>query len=283
VTTINGRTKLYGVLGHPVGHSLSPAMHNAAFRALGINAVYVAMDITEVKHAIRGLKSLGFGGVSVTIPHKEAVIPHLTAIDQVARDIGAVNSIAFIPQGNGEVEIRGYNTDWIGANRALEKHVRLKGAKALIIGAGGAAKAVGFGLREAGAEVMITNRTIEKGEKLAKWLDCPFISRQGLEHLQGDILINTTSVGMEPYPADIPIEPRLVGNYGTVMDIVYAPLTTRLLAEARNMGCTGIDGLDMLLYQGAAQFEIWTGKLPDVQVMRAAMEDELARRSTGSE
>ncbi|PIE57192.1 MAG: shikimate dehydrogenase [Desulfobulbus propionicus] len=275
---INGKTKLFGILGNPVTHSLSPTMHNACFRSLGINGVYVPLPSTDAKQAIRGMRNLGVAGASVTYPFKEEVIGHLDEVDRLARQIGAVNTIVFSPGEDGRRTAKGYNTDWQGSNRALESTLELKGKIALVLGAGGAAKAVGFGLKAAGAEVIICNRTVKNGVDLAKWLDCGFVASEELDMVRADILINTTSVGMEPYPRDIPINPRILDRFETVMDIVYAPLTTRLLEEAATRGCRTIDGLAMLLHQGAAQFEIWTGQRPEVAVMRRAMLEALEYR-----
>ncbi len=276
---LNGSTRLFGIIGHPVAHSLSPAMHNSAFATMAFNGVYVAMDVTEVGVAIQGLRELGFVGVSVTVPHKAAVMAYLDEIDPVAARIGAVNTLLFreAPDG-GDTIIRGFNTDWVGSNRALAGKLRLAGSRVLILGAGGAARAVGFGLHQAGARVMIHNRTVSRGQELAQWLGCPFVGREALAKVKADALVNTTSVGMEPDTDAIPIDPDLLVNFGCVMDIVYAPLQTRLLKEAAGRGCQTIDGLAMLLYQGAAQFKIWTGEQPPVDCMRQALEVALANR-----
>ncbi len=277
---IDGTTRLHGIIGNPVRHSLSPVMHNAAFAALGENGVYVPMPVQDVVVAVRGLAALGFTGVSVTVPHKETVMELLDEIDPVARRIGAVNTILFRTHPkSGQVVSRGFNTDWLGSNLALADKIKLPGARFLVLGAGGAAKAVGFGLVEAGAEVMITNRSEERGRELAGWLNCSFVKPGELAGLKADGLINTTSVGMEPGIEALPIDPALLGNFGLVMDIVYAPLKTALLRHAAAAGCRTIDGLAMLLNQGAVQFKIWTGIQPPLDVMRRALQDELARRN----
>ncbi len=278
---INGTTRLYGIIGNPVRHSLSPAMHNAAFAAMGMNGVYIPMEVTDPAEAVAGLAALGFVGVSVTVPHKEKVMACLDEIDPVARKIGAVNTILFRnhPE-SGKCISRGFNTDWLGANLALAAVMKLAGSKVLVLGAGGAAKAVGFGLVEAGAEVIITNRSEDRGRELAQWLGCAFCPAGDVGGIAGSALVNTTSVGMEPHIEVMPIDSASVGHFQVVMDIVYAPLKTRLLQEAEGAGCTTVDGLSMLLYQGAAQFKIWTGKQPPQEVMRAALLEELARSTT---
>ena len=276
---INGSTELFGIIGNPVRHSLSPAMHNAAFASLGMNRVYVPMPVNDVAQAMSGLRGLGFRGASVTVPHKQAVIPFLDELDPVAEKIGAVNTLLLRHDHEGRPVVRGCNTDWLGANAALAAaDIELRGRRIVVAGAGGAAKAVGFGLIEAGAELVITNRTTESGQELAQWLGCEFIALDDLAWVTADVFINTTSVGMEPNTEGIIIPPPLLPKFTAVMDIVYAPLETRLLREAKAAGCRTVDGLAMLLYQGAEQFRIWTGVPAPVQVMRAALEEELRRR-----
>ncbi len=275
---IDGTTKLYGIIGHPVGHSMSPAMHNAAFAATGINGVYVAMDVEDAGGAVAALQKLGFVGVSVTVPHKEAVMAHVDEIDPVARRIGAVNTLFFYRRPDGGQVVRGFNTDWQGANLALAEKIRLAGSRVLVLGAGGAARAVGFGLVEAGARVVISNRTEARGKALAGSLGCRFAGPDRLHEVEADVLVNTTSVGMEPHADDLPVDPGLLPRFSLVMDIVYAPLETRLLREAAAVGCEVIDGLAMLQYQGAVQFKIWTGVRPPVDVMRRALLEQLVAR-----
>lgn len=267
---INGHTQLFGIIGAPVEHSLSPVMHNAAFAHLGVNGVYVPMRPSDLADGFRGLRSLGFTGVSVTVPFKVAIMDFLDAIDPVARKIGAVNTLLFERTKSG-MYCKGSNTDWLGSNQALAEALDPAGRTILIIGAGGAARAVGFGLIEAGATVLITNRTESKGRELAAQLNCRFVSPGELAAVQADALINTTSVGMAPHTEAMPIAPELLPHFPVVMDIVYAPLETRLLREAAVRGCRTIDGLKMLQYQGAAQFALWTGREAPHAVMRQAL------------
>lgn len=271
---INGRTELYGIMGNPVSHSLSPAMHNGAFTHLGMNRVYLPFPSQDAAAAMNGFRALGVKGVSVTIPHKQAVIAHLDEIDPVAAKIGAVNTL-LIDSGR----IKGFNTDWLGANRALEQEMSLAGKKVLLLGAGGSARAIGFGLLEAGAEVLIASRTKSSGEALAATLNCPWHSIAEAGTIKADALVNATSVGMGDLADQSPIGAEFLGNFPVVMDIVYAPLETRLLREARAAGCKTVNGLGMLLYQGAAQFELWTGEAAPVEVMREKLLAGLERKS----
>lgn len=277
---ISGHTQLFGIIGRPVTHSMSPAMHNAAFAALGINGVYVPMQPDNLHQGFLGLRSLGFKGVSVTVPFKVDVMEFLDHIDPVARKIGAVNTLLFERSDSGQVISHGSNTDWLGSNQALGQEVELPGSTVLVIGAGGAARAVGFGLIEAGAQVIITNRTESKGQELAAQLGCSFVATSDLATIQADALINTTSVGMHPQVDGLPIAADLLDHFSVVMDIVYAPLHTRLLREAALRGCRTIDGLQMLLHQGAAQFSLWTGQTAPLATMRQALLRELQARST---
>lgn len=269
---INGKTEIYGIIGNPVGHSLSPAMQNAAFQALRLNKVYVGFPVTDVATALAGLKALGVRGASVTVPHKQAVIPHLTSIDPVAQKIGAVNTLVI-----GHDTIHGLNTDWLGANRALAEAMPLNGKSILLLGAGGSARAIGFGLLEAGALVTIANRTADKATRLAAELGCPWLPLEEAAGRRADGLINATSVGMAPHSDAMPIPAAAIANFAVVMDIVYAPLETKLLATARAAGCTVVNGLAMLLYQGAAQFETWTGTAAPLEVMRQTLLEHLPK------
>jgi shikimate dehydrogenase len=269
---INGETQLFGIIGNPVHHTLSPVLHNAAFAALGLNCVYVPLPTTGLAEAVAGLKALGFKGVSVTIPFKEEVLRYVDVLDPVAARIGAVNTLRFgSSEDPADRRTFGSNTDWVGANRALAEKMELKGGRVLMAGAGGAARAIGFGLLAAGAEVLLTNRTREKGIELARQLGCAFVEPDALAGIQADALVNATSVGMVPAVEQTPVPAAVLGNFSVVMDIVYAPLATSLLREAREAGCEVIDGLAMLLYQGAAQFELWTGKDAPLAVMRAVL------------
>lgn len=265
---IDGHTKIYGILGRPVAHSLSPAMHNAAFRALGLNAVYVAFPVADLGRAVAGLRGLGISGVSVTIPFKEEIIPLLDELDPQAAAMGAVNTVV-----NREGRLTGYNTDWLGALTALKAKTTIAGQRFLILGAGGAARAIAFGIKEEGGELALTDVDAPRVAALAQDLGAAAIAPDALDKCPATILINATPVGMEPRVGEIPLDPDLLGRYWLVMDIVYRPLETRLLKEARARSCQTIDGLQMLIHQATAQFELWTGQNAPLEVMsRAAYE-----------
>ena len=270
---IKGTTEIYGIIGNPVAHSLSPIMHNSAFEALGLNKVYVAFPATNAEKALAGCRALGVHGLSVTIPHKETILAHVDFIDPVAEKIGAVNTLVFKEDG----KIHGMNTDWIGANRALAEKLELQGKRILLLGAGGSAKAIGFGLLEADAQVILASRTESKVKALAETLRCDWIHLADIDTVQADALVNATPVGMSfvENASLVPLES--LHNFPVVMDIVYAPLETRLLRESKSAGCEIINGLSMLLYQGVAQFEAWTGQVAPLEVMRAALMQEITK------
>ena len=267
--------KLFGVLGDPVSHSLSPAMHNAAFRALGMDCEYHAFRVSpdNLKDAIHGARALGFGGLNLTIPLKEKAL-ELVRPSELARQIGAVNTVDF---KEGTV---GYNTDGTGAKVALEKNgVDIRGKEVLLIGAGGAARAIAFQLAKDGASVTIANRTVERAESLAR--DVSKIGAAmacglgGLRDriLNSDVLINSTSVGMKT--SETIVTSDMMHSNLVVFDIVYNPINTRLLEEAKKAGAETIDGVVMLVYQGAEAFRLWTGKAPPVEVMEKAVREKL--------
>jgi len=269
--TIDGATRVYGLLGRPVAHSLSPAMHNAAFQELGLNAVYVAFPVTDLAQAVAGLRGLDIGGVSITIPFKEDIIALLDELDEEAIRIGAVNTVV-----NRDGRLVGYNTDWQGALTALEEKTEIAGKRCLIRGAGGAARAVAFGIQEKGGKVAVTDLDMTKALALSRKLWVEVVAPDSLEQYPAAVLINATPVGMAPQSEAIPIHPDLLDRFQVVMDIVYKPLETRLLREARAQGCQVIDGLQMLIHQGAAQFELWTGRPAPRDVMARAAYTGLA-------
>ncbi|SIQ90486.1 shikimate dehydrogenase [Haladaptatus litoreus] len=263
---------VYGLLGNPVGHSLSPPMHESAYDELGLNARYVTFEPEKIEAAIEGAQALGIQGLNVTIPFKEDALSHVEA-DSLAERIGAVNTIDFSGSGTPT----GHNTDAEGARRAFSRHdVALDGTSAVVVGAGGAARAIAFMLTDEGATVRIANRTVARAESLAE--DVPGASAHGLDELgdivpEADVLVNATSVGMEE---DVSPVPQAVLHPGlAVMDAVYRPLETTLLREAANIGATTIDGAWMLLFQGVAAFEIWTDASAPVERMDAALRRRL--------
>ena len=265
---------VYGLLGNPVGHSLSPPMHEAAYDELGLEARYVTFepDEDDIEDAIAGADALGIAGLNVTIPFKQDAL-EIVAPEDLAARIGAVNTIDF----SGSGPPTGYNTDAVGALRALRDHdVTIQDARAVVVGAGGAGRAIAFGLADAGATVAIANRTESKAHALAE--EVPRATGHGLGDLErlvanADVLVNATSVGMEsdatPVPADALHEDL------AVLDAVYSPLETRLLRDAADAGATTVDGAWMLLYQGVEAFEIWTGRDAPVDAMNNALRSRL--------
>jgi len=267
---IDARTELYGIIGNPVRHSLSPAIHNQAFKQLDWNAVYLAFEVRDLEEAMKGIRGLGMKGVSVTIPFKTEVVPLLDKVEGLARKIGAVNTIV-----NRRGKLIGYNTDCDGALEALEEKMSLRGKKIVLIGAGGAARAIGFGLKERDCYLIFVNRS-KKGERLSKELGCEYLPlssfvRMKAGELEADAIINATSLGMFPRDGETPVPKGLLKKGMTVMDIVYQPLRTRLLQEAKQRGCVTLNGLEMLVRQAAAQFEIWTGRNLEIGQIKKAL------------
>ena len=261
---IDPETKVFGIIGYPLFHSLSPAMHNRAFKKLGINAVYLYFPCKDVKGVVAGMKSLSIKGLSVTIPHKERICEYVDELDPIAKSIGAVNTLV-----NTEEKVIGYNTDAYGALRALKDRIAdLREKEVLIIGAGGAARAIGFALKEEGAKISITNRTEKRGVALAEELNARFYP---LSDIKGtfDIIVQTTPLGMYPEPEKVPpVSDKIFDKKTLVMDIIYNPIETSFLKIAREKGCQTISGVEMFVYQGAKQFELWTGKkapIPDMK------------------
>ena len=278
---IKGSTNIVGLIGHPVEHSFSPPMHNAAFEALEMDYVYVAFDVDplNLKSAIDGAKSLNIKGFNVTIPHKIEVMKHLDEIDEVAALIGAVNTIDF-------KDMKGYNTDGIGAVKAIEEVTSIKNRNVVVAGAGGASRAISFYIAKYGADSLtILNRNVEKADNLAKDVSnsnlinevkSDSMSEINSHVTDADILIDTTPVGMHPNVDDEPIV--LADNMHddlVVFDAVYNPNDTVLIKEAVKAGAKPVYGIKMLLYQGAESFRIWTGCDAPVGVMEDALRKTL--------
>lgn len=262
---IDQHTVLYAVIGHPLGHTLSPVMHNRAFEATGVNALYMAFETKRLEEAVNGLRGLGIRGCSVTLPFKSAVMPLLDDVDPLARAIGAVNTIV-----NRGGRLAGYNTDAAGALAAVREVMEPSGSRVVILGAGGAARAAGFALKEAGAALTIANRTPEKGKELARALNAFFAPIDDLRGIPADLLVQATSVGMHPHRDRCPLDEALI-QAPVVMELIYNPRETRLLEIARRKGAAVIPGLRMFIHQGAAQFRLWTGKEPPLEAMEAAV------------
>ena len=284
MSSITGKTRVCGIIGDPIEHSMSPVMHNAAFEALGLDYAYLPFRVRreELPEAIAGIRALNLVGLNVTLPHKVSVIPLLDRLDAMAERMGAVNTIV-----NENGVLAGYNTDAPGFLQALlSKGIEPEGKNIVILGAGGAAKGISFILAEAGANLVILNRTISRAEELAsqiaqyyhRKLEAMTLSEESLKQaLNGaDVLVNTTSMGMVPGVDQTPVPAKLLKSDMTVFDIVYNPLETRLLREAKAAGARTIDGLDMLVWQGVLAFEKFTGQKAPFEIMKGAAAKALA-------
>ena len=263
--------QVFGLIGNPVGHSVSPPMHEAAYEACGMDARYVTFEPEpgSIDRVLDGAEALGIAGLNVTIPFKEDVAAALDT-DPLAGRIGAVNTVAF------EGGPTGYNTDAAGVVRAFDHHEVSLSGRAVVVGAGGAGRAAAFALADEGLDVHIANRTVERAEALAAAV--PGASSGGLDGLpaalsDADVLVNATSVGMES--EETPVPKRALHAELAVLDAVYAPLETRLLADAAAVGATTIEGAWMLLFQGVEAFELWTGRDAPVDAMNEALRDAL--------
>jgi len=282
---INAHTQLCGLLGNPVEHSLSPAIHNAAFEKLGLNFVYLAFRVEDLPGAVKGLRALGnLRGFSVTIPHKVAIIPLLDEVEQTAKNIGAVNTIVI---ENGR--LIGSNTDASGALRALtEAGVALRGEKVLMLGSGGAARAIAFALAAGTGIAKLTLLGVDEKERA--WLAKDLKARTSLQLADGAItddamrraieestvLLHCTPLGMHPNVGESCVPASLLKPHLAVMDIVYNPLDTKLLTDARSAGCKTIRGIEMFLNQAVGQFELWTKQKAPADVMRQVLESRFS-------
>lgn len=280
--SISGQTTVAALIGSPVTHSLSPAIHNAAFAAAGLDWVYVAFDVPAggAPGALDAMRALGLGGLSVTMPHKDAVFAAVDELDPGAAALGSVNTVV---RGAGG-RLVGHSTDGDGFVASLRADAGFDpvGARVVVIGAGGAARSVVEALsRHGAAEVVVVNRTPERGERAAALAGAR--GRVGTPDCiaEADLVVNATSVGMGAAPdvGALPCDPALLRPGQLVADLVYLPLETALLAAARARGARALDGLSMLVHQAVLQQVLWTGQQPDPAVMRAAAERQLAERS----
>jgi len=273
---ISGKTQVCGLIGDPVEHSMSPVMHNASYQKLGLDYIYLPFRVKKenLSRAISGMQALNIRGLNITIPHKAAVLPFLNKVDALALKIGAVNTIV-----NDKGVLTGYNTDAEGFLNALhERRVSVDRKKAVIIGAGGAARAIAFALMDKGTNVYIHNRSQERAKVLAGELIDTFNRRVEIFPLEKDyllkslksvdLLINTTSVGMSPEINDTPIPTELLKPGLVIFDVVYNPLRTRLLIDGEAAGAMTISGIEMLVFQGAVAFEKFTGQKAPVALMK---------------
>jgi 3-dehydroquinate dehydratase/shikimate dehydrogenase len=263
---ITSRTRIYGVIGNPIGHSLSPLLHNSAFRARKIDAVFVPFLVPDLGDFLGAVKAFGVKGFAVTIPHKEKILRYLDDCDPLAGRIGAVNTVVI--RGGGR--LYGYNTDYIGVLRSLQSRMKLAGSRILLFGAGGAARAAAFALAQAGSKVCLSSRRLERARSLARALGpeekAEVIDRSALRKEYFDAIVNCTPVGMYPHRGS-PLQSSAI-NCKVVMDMVYRPMTTELLRRAERRGIDTISGVEMFLAQAYAQFEIWTGERPPEAAVR---------------
>jgi shikimate dehydrogenase len=277
MTTINmmeHSSEIFALFGNPIGHSLSPLMHNATFKKMKIDAHYVPFCVKSLEDAVRGIRGLNIRGVSITIPFKTTVMSYLDEVDESSLRIGAVNTIL----NDNNRRLKGYNTDWIGLIRDLEESLEIGGKTFAILGAGGAARAAVFGLLKEGGVPIILNRTVTKGEEMAREFGCPFYPLSEIENIEADCLINTTPVGMAPDSKKSPLGRESLVNFRCVMDIIYNPLRTKLLRDAQEAGCIVLSGVGMFVHQGAEQIKIWTGMEPPRAFMRGIVLEKLKER-----
>jgi shikimate dehydrogenase len=285
-------TKIIGIIGYPIGHTLSPLMHNTAIKELGLDFLYLPFEVKKenIALAMGGLKGLGISGINVTIPHKESVIPYLDALDDNAKFIGAVNTIKL-----EDGRLKGYNTDGLGFLKSLKADAQedAKGKNIIILGAGGASRAIAVQMAlEKANSIIIANRTAERGKQLVEYISSKLKAQSSkllmavslkdsslIENFrEADIIINTTSVGMKD--RDTQLFPyNYISDKHLVCDIVYKPIETRLLKEASARGARILNGIGMLIYQGSLSFKIWTGHEMPVDAVRKVLMEELSKNN----
>ncbi len=271
---INSKTRLLCLIGNPVEHSVSPQMHNAVFKSMGLDFSYVSFNVNNLSDAMKGVRALGIRGGNITLPHKTGVKKYLDVCEELSTGMNAVNTFV-----NDKGVLKGFNTDGLGAVKALEDEgIRIKGEKVAIVGAGGASKSISYVIAgKKPREIVILNRTPEKAESIRKAIGKFGVKAKALELSRKNIktelsnsgvLINTTSVGMHPGIGETPVGKEALHKNLAVMDVVFNPLETRLLREAGSKGARTINGIGMLVNQGVLAFEIWTGKKPDAELMK---------------
>jgi 3-dehydroquinate dehydratase/shikimate dehydrogenase len=266
------KTRVYGVIGEPISHSLSPLMQNTGFQARKMDAVFLPFLVRDLRDFLGAIKPLGIAGFSVTLPHKQTILRHLSGCDPLAEAIGAVNTV--VVRGGGK--LYGYNTDYVGVLRALENRIALRGSRVLILGAGGAARAVAFALAQAGAAVCVWARRSAKAKALATAVGGIAVERTVLKREFFDAIVNATPVGMHSLAGQSPLEAGEL-NCRLVFDTIYRPRQTKLLQLAARRGIETVSGVEMFVAQGTAQFEIWTGERAPEKAMRAAALGALER------
>jgi 3-dehydroquinate dehydratase/shikimate dehydrogenase len=260
------KTRVYGVIGSPIGHSLSPVLQNAGFQARRMDAVFLPFLVRELRDFLRSVQPLGIAGFSVTLPHKQAILRHLDDCDPMATAIGAVNTV--VVRGGGK--LYGYNTDYVGVLRALERRLPLRGSRALIFGAGGAARAAAFALAQSGASVWVCARRAKAAKSLARAVGGEVVARPRLQREYFDAIVNATPVGMHSRAGRSPLAAREL-NCRLVFDLIYRPRVTKLMQLATLRGIETVSGVEMFVAQGTAQWEIWTGERAPVDAMRRAV------------
>ena len=268
---LSRRTRVYAVIGDPIGHSLSPLVQNSAFAERRMDAVYLPFLVHNLKDFLAAVAPLGIRGFSVTIPHKERILPYLDGCDPLAAKIGAVNTVEVRSGG----KLYGYNTDYVGVLRTLERRIPLHGSRVLIVGAGGAARAVAFALAEAGGAPCVCARRPDRAKALARAAGGQAVAWNQVHREFFDAIVNATPVGMYPQVGRSPLEARDL-NCRLVFDTIYRPRATRLLELAERRGIETASGVEMFVAQGAAQWEIWTGQRAPVEAMRRAVMRALA-------
>jgi 3-dehydroquinate dehydratase / shikimate dehydrogenase len=272
VDRLRRKTRVYGVIGDPIGHSLSPVLQNAGFQARKMDAVFLPFLVRELRDFLSSIEPLGVAGFAVTLPHKQGILRHLDDCDPMAAAIGAVNTV--VVRGGGK--LYGYNTDYVGVLRALERRIPLRGSRALIFGAGGAARAVAFALAESGASVCVCARRAQAAKALARAVGGEVVKRPRLQREFFDAIVNATPVGMYPAADRSPLAAREL-NCRLVFDLIYRPRVTMLMQLAASRGIETVSGVEMFVAQGTAQWEIWTGERAPVEAMRRAVLRALTR------
>ncbi|MDR3792624.1 MAG: shikimate dehydrogenase [Terracidiphilus sp.] len=273
IEQLDQATRIFGVAGNPIGHSLSPLMHNTAFRKEGVNAIMLPLRVKSAGDLLALIRQLPLAGCAVTMPLKQEVLPHLANMDPLTQRIGACNTLRTGADG----KLYGFNTDVAGVVRPLERRIQLKGARIAVLGAGGAARAAVFGLVEQGAEVFIVNRTHETAQVLARQAKAKALKRELMKKQHFDAIVNTTPCGMKGVKEQLPLEENEL-NASLVFDMVYNPLETPLLRLAASRGIAIVSGTEMFVQQGARQFEIWTGKPAPIAEMTRVVEFALRNR-----
>jgi 3-dehydroquinate dehydratase/shikimate dehydrogenase len=273
IENVDAATRVYGVAGDPIEHSLSPQMMNAAFRRENLNSVYLALHAKSLDDLVKCMREIPMHGLSITMPYKQDILDHLDNCEPLCQKVGACNTVIRSAEG----KLYGFNTDVAGVTRPLEARLHLQGARVLVLGAGGAGRAAVFALRERGASVFVLNRTPQTAQKLARESGAKSIKRDDLKKMEFDVIINATPIGMGGNGKSLLDEKEM--NAKVAFDLVYNPIETRFLQVARAKGMAVISGVEMFVHQGARQFEIWTGKPAPINEMHQVVVTELQNRA----